>query len=148
MRRRLVLACLPLLAAPWPGAARAQATAPPAAGASAPAGGAAPARGVPAGRVLRLPVFNANILRANRTRGVISVESALDVPDPKLSARIRMMSPRFKSDLSRRLALYAANVPPGHPPDLDVLTPILQRQVDATAGQPGARLLILNVIVN
>ena len=97
---------------------------------------------------VRLPVFTANIIRSNRTRGVMSVESGVDVPDAKLRARILLLTPRLRSDLSRRLALYTANLAPGAPPDLDLLVPLLQKQVDATAGQAGARLLVLNVLIN
>ena len=97
---------------------------------------------------MRLPVINANVLRSNRTRGVMSIESGLDVPDPKLRARVELLVPRLRSDLSRRLAAYTANLPPGAAPNLDLLTPLLQKQVDVTTGQPGARLLIMNVLIN
>lgn len=97
---------------------------------------------------VRLPVFTANFTRSNRTRGVISVESGVDVPDPKLRARIQLLIPRLRSDLARRLALHTNNLAPGAPPNLDVLVPQLQKQVDTTAGQPGARLLVLNVLIN
>lgn len=97
---------------------------------------------------VRLPVFTANIIRSNRTRGVMSVESGVDVPDAKLRARILLLTPRLRSDLSRRLALYTANLAPGAPPDLDLLVPLLQKQVDVTAGQAGARLLVLGVLIN
>jgi hypothetical protein len=97
---------------------------------------------------VRLPVFTANIVRSNRTRGVMSVESGVDVPDPKLRTRISLLTPRLRSDLSRRLALYTSNLAPGAPPDLDLLVPLLQKQVDTTAGQAGARLLVLNVLIN
>ena len=97
---------------------------------------------------IRLPVFTANIFRSNRTRGVISVESGVDVPDPKLRARIQLLIPRLRSDLARRLALYTNNLAPGAPPNLDLLVPLLQKQVDATAGQAGARLLVMNVLIN
>ena len=30
---------------------------------------------------VRLPVINANVIRSNRTRGVLSIESGVDVPD-------------------------------------------------------------------
>jgi hypothetical protein len=34
------------------------------------------------------------------------------------------------------------------PPNLDLLVPQLQKQVNQTVGQPGARLLVLNVLIN
>ncbi|MFM8755188.1 MAG: hypothetical protein ACKODL_10975 [Phenylobacterium sp.] len=132
MRRRAFLAALPLLFV-----TRAWAAPPP------PSGGGA---GRPS--FMRLPVINANVLRANRTRGVMSLESGLDVPDAKLRARVELLVPRLRSDLSQRLAAYTANLPAGAAPNLDLLTPLLQKQVDVTAGQPGARLLIMNVLIN
>lgn len=97
---------------------------------------------------VRLPVFTANFIRSNRTRGVISVESGVDVPDPKLRARIQLLVPRLRADLANRLALYTNNLGPGAPPNLDLLVPQLQKQVDTTAGKPGARFLVLNVLIN
>ena len=59
-----------------------------------------------------------------------------------------MFVPRLRSDLNLRLALFMGRVPPGIPPNLDLLLPILQRQVDTTIGQPGARFLVLYVLIN
>ena len=99
-------------------------------------------------RFISLPVFSANIIRSNRTRGVISLESGLDVPDPKLRARIPLLFPRLRSDLGRRLSYYTSNLAPGARPDLDILSSLLQKQVDVTVGQAGARFVILNVLIN
>jgi len=106
MLRRSFLGLSPLVLA-WP----ALAAAPPAEGGK---GGDSEVRFV------RLPALTANILRSNRTQGVIVLESGLYVADPKLRARIPMY----------------------------LLLPILQRQVDKTIGQPGARFLVLNVLIN
>lgn len=117
-----------------------------------PAGAAAPPPASGGGNqqasFVRLPVFNANVVRSNRSRGVISVESGVDVPDAKLRARVQLLLPRLRADLSRRLALYTGRLRAGAPPDLDLLAPLLQKQVDQTLGQPGARLLLLNVLIN
>jgi hypothetical protein len=134
MLRRSLLGLSPLVLA-WP----ALAAAPPAEGGK---GGDSEVRFV------RLPALTANILRSNRTQGVIALESGLYVADPKLRARIPMFVPRLRSDLNLRLALFMGRVPPGIPPNLDLLLPLLQRQVDKTIGQPGARFLVLNVLIN
>ena len=133
MRRRVLLASLLALAAS------------PAAAAAPPAGGGG---GNQQASFVRLPVFNANVVRSNRTRGVLSVESGLDVPDPKLRSRVQLLIPRLRADLSRRLAVYTDRLAPGAPPNLDLLVPQLQKQVDQTVGQPGARLLVLNLLIN
>ncbi|MFM8377145.1 MAG: Tat pathway signal protein [Phenylobacterium sp.] len=133
MIRRVFLGLLPLLAA-FP--ASAAGPPPTAAGAAQQAS------------FVRLPVINANLIRSNRSRGVISLESGVDAPDPKVRARVQLLIPRLKADLTRRLALYTDNLRPGFPPNLDVLVPQLQKQVDQTVGQPGARLLVLNVLIN
>ncbi|MFZ4068236.1 MAG: hypothetical protein ACOYKF_11895, partial [Phenylobacterium sp.] len=97
---------------------------------------------------IRLPPIQANILRRNRTRGVISLENGVDVKDPKLQARIGQIQPRLRSDMARQLSLYTSNLAPGQAPDLDVLAPLLQKQVDLNVGGPGARLVLLNVLIN
>ncbi|MFM8819535.1 MAG: Tat pathway signal protein [Phenylobacterium sp.] len=99
-------------------------------------------------RFMTLGVLNANFIRSNTSRGVISVECGLDVPDPKLRDRVQLLAPRLRANLTRSLLLYASDLPPGRAPNLEVLTPLLQRQVDRTAGQAGARLLITNVLIN
>ena len=112
------------------------------------AGGGSAIGAKPKPTFIRLPLVQANILRRNRTRGVISLENGVDVKDPKLQARISQIQPRLRSDMARQLALYTSNLAPGQAPDLDVLAPLLQKQVDLNVGGPGARLVLLNVLIN
>jgi hypothetical protein len=132
MNRRRLLIVLPLFAA---APARA-------------AGGGSGIGGKPPPTFIRLPLVQANILRQNRTRGVISLENGVDVKDPKIRARIGQIQPRLRSDMARQLSLYTSNLAPGEAPDLDVLAPLLQKQVDLNVGGPGARLVLLNVLIN
>ena len=132
MNRRRLLSLLPLFAAS-PALA---------------AGGASGIAEKPLPSFIRLPLIQANILRRNRTRGVISLENGVDVKDPKLRARISQIQPRLRSDMARQLSLYTSNLAPGQARDLDVLTPLLQKQVDLNVGGPGARLVLLNVLIN
>ena len=132
MNRRRLLSLLPLFAAS-PALA---------------AGGGSGVSGKPQPTFIRLPLVQANILRRNRTRGVISLENGVDVKDPKLRARISQIQPRLRSDMARQLSLYTSNLAPGQAPDLDVLAPLLQKQVDLNFGGPGARLVLLNVLIN
>lgn len=97
---------------------------------------------------VRLPVIQANIVRSNRTRGVISLENGVDVKDPKLRARVGQMQPRLRSAMARQLMLYTANLSPGQSPNLEVLIPLLQKQVDLAMGGPGARLVVMDVLIN
>ena len=97
---------------------------------------------------VRLPVIQANILRSNRTRGVLTLENGVDVKDPKLRARVTQMQPRLRSAMARQVMLYAGNLSPGQPPNLEVLIPLLQKQVDLTLGGPGARLVVTEVLIN
>ena len=112
------------------------------------AGGGSGIGGQPQPTFIRLPLIQANILRRNRTRGVISLENGVDEKDPKLRARISQIQPRLRSDMARQLSLYTSNLAPGQAPDLDVLAPLLQKQVDLNVGGPGARLVLLNVLIN
>jgi hypothetical protein len=97
---------------------------------------------------IELATLAATITRANGTRGVMTVEVGIDVPDAALHARASQSIPLLQAGYAEVLRIYAAGLPPGAPPNADYLGFALQRQTDSTLGRPGARLLLGSILVN
>ena len=81
-------------------------------------------------------------------RGVLTVECGLDVPDGDLRERANQSLPRLRAAYVQVVRTYAAGLPSGAPPNVDVIGQALQRQTDLVLGRPGARLLLGAVLVN
>ena len=90
----------------------------------------------------------ATVVRPDGRRGVLSVEAGIDTPDARLKARADVLEPRLRDAYVQVLNAYAAAIPPGAPPDIDLLAQRLQLATDRVVGAPGSRLLIGTVIVN
>jgi hypothetical protein len=97
---------------------------------------------------IELSTLTATVTRANGTRGVMTVEVGVDVPDGGLHARAAQSAPLLQAAYAEVLRIYAAGLPPGAPPNADYLELSLQRQTDQTLGRPGARLLLGTILVN
>ena len=97
---------------------------------------------------IELTTLTATVTRANGTRGVMTVEVGVDVPDGGLHARAAQSVPLLQAAYAEVLRIYAAGLPPGAPPNADYLELSLQRQTDQTLGRPGARLLLGTILVN
>jgi len=81
-------------------------------------------------------------------RGVLTVDCGLEVPDPKLRAFADASIPRLRAAYVQVVLTYAAGLPPGDPPNAELIVQSLQRQTNMILGQPGARLLIGAIMVN
>lgn len=80
--------------------------------------------------------------------GLLVVDAGYDVPDPKLRARVTTLMPRLTDALRTALATYTyARFRAGGAPDADRIAKELQAAADRTLGQPGARVLLANVMV-
>jgi hypothetical protein len=97
---------------------------------------------------IELATLAATVTRANGTRGVVTVEVGIDVPDAALHARAAQSIPLLQAAYAEVLSVYAAGLAPGAPPNADYLSLSLQRQTDKTLGRPGARLLLGTILVN
>jgi hypothetical protein len=130
MRRRALIAALPLLFAP--ALTRAE----------------EPAKRRRGG-MSYIPIYTltANMARADGRRGVFSVEAGLDIHDPGLRARADAMTPVLRDAYASSLFVYAASLRPERVPDLDVLAARLQADTDRVLGRPGARLLLGTCLV-
>lgn len=80
--------------------------------------------------------------------GLLVVDAGYDVPDAKLRARVNTLMPRLTDSLRTALATYTySRFRPGTAPDADFIAKTLQAAADRTLGQPGARVLLANVMV-
>ncbi|WP_312685851.1 Tat pathway signal protein [Brevundimonas nasdae] len=94
----------------------------------------------------RLPVVTATLMLANGRRGVLSIETGVDVPDAALRARVRASGPRLRSAYNEAAQRFASGMRPGMPPDVDQLAAALQAATNAALGRAGARLLLGTVM--
>ena len=92
-----------------------------------------------------LPTLTAPLLAGGR-RGVLTVEAGTDTPDKALKARVDLLGPRLRDAYASVLATFAAALPAGAPPDVDLLAQRLQAATDRVVGRPGCRFLIGTVM--
>ncbi len=97
---------------------------------------------------LQINTLTASIMRANGRRGVLTVESGLDIPDAKLRAKADSVLPRIRAAFVQSLQIYASGITPGGVPNAEILARRLQREADRVLGRPGARVLIGTLLVN
>lgn len=97
---------------------------------------------------LQINTLTASVMRASGRRGVLTVESGLDIPDAKLRAKADSVLPRIRAAFVQSLQIYASGIAPGSIPNAEILTQRLQRETDRVLGQPGARVLIGTLLIS
>ena len=97
---------------------------------------------------LQINALTVTILLASGRRGVLTVESGLDIPNEKLRAKANSVLPRIRAAFVQTLQTYASGMTPSMPPNPDVLGQALQRDADRVLGQKGARLLLGTMLIN
>lgn len=97
---------------------------------------------------LQLPPLAAVVVRPGGGRGIMTVETGVDVPDPALHARAQASLPRLRAAYVAAVQSHAHGLPPGVPPRADRLAAQLQKETDQVLGRPGARLLLGSILVN
>ena len=97
---------------------------------------------------LQIQTLTATIIRRDGRRGVMTVETGLDIPDGGLRGRAEASTPRLRAAFAEVVQNYAAGLPPAGVPNADYLARELQRQADMVLGRPGARLLLGTILVN
>jgi hypothetical protein len=102
----------------------------------------------PAPPFLALSPLNTSIAKLSGGRTILTVEVGLDIPDPALGALASLSAPRLKGAYIEVLQAFGAGMPPGAPPNADLLAQRLQQSTDKVLGKPGARVLLGSVIVN
>jgi len=96
---------------------------------------------------IRFPTVTATILRSNGGRGVLTVETGIDVADAALRTRAEQSAPRLRAAYNTVVQQIASAMLPGAPPDVERMVAQLQAVTDSTLGRPGAHLLIGTVMV-
>ena len=93
---------------------------------------------------LAAPVLNAGY----RSTGTLVAEVCLDVPDRDLRSRANGLRPRLRDAMRQTFMTYASTrIRPGGAPDADQLARMLQRSVDQALGGQGARLLLVDLML-
>jgi len=97
---------------------------------------------------IQIQTLTATIIRVDGRRGVMTVESGLDIPDTALRERAQLSLPRLRAAFAQVVQTYAAGLAPAAVPNADYLSHELQRQTDLVLGRPGARLLLGTILLN
>lgn len=97
---------------------------------------------------IQIQPLTATITRRDGRRGVMTVETGVDVGDKALRERADASTPRLRAAYAQVVMAYAAGLSPGAPPNADYIARELQRQTDLVLGRPGARLLLGTILVN
>jgi len=98
------------------------------------------------GAYLSLPTATATVLRRDGRRGVMTVETGLDIADGALMERARLSQPRLSAAYNEIARIAAERLLPDAPPNVEWLGVALQHATDAILGRPGAKLLLGTVM--
>ena len=97
---------------------------------------------------IQIPTLTATIVRRDGRRGVLTVETGVDVPDRKLRELAEASTPRLRAAYAQVVMTYGGQLGAGSVPNAEYLSRELQRQTDIVLGKPGARLLLGTILVN
>jgi hypothetical protein len=98
---------------------------------------------------IQLEPLTATIIRSDGRRGVLTVETGVDIPgNGALHARADISQPRLRAAYLGALQAYASGLGAGAPPDADYIARQLQKETDKVLGQPGAKLLLGTILAN
>lgn len=103
--------------------------------------------GAPQASYIRLATITANIRRPDGRRGIMTVETGVDVPDAALRLRAQQSIPRLQAAYTAVIQQTASALLPAAPPDVERLVAQLQAATDRALGRAGARLLIGTVML-
>lgn len=90
----------------------------------------------------------ATIVRRDGSRGVITVECGIDVPDAALRKKTNDIQPRLRDAYAAFLQTYAGGLPKAALPNADYIAAELQKATDRVLGKKGGRFLIGTILVN
>jgi hypothetical protein len=97
---------------------------------------------------LQIRTLTVSVFRPNGSRGVMTMETGLDIADDGLRERAAALTPRLRAAFTQVLQMYVSGLPAAMAPDADFVAQKLQRETDKILGKPGAKLLIGTIMVN
>jgi hypothetical protein len=100
-----------------------------------------------AGGYLRYPTITATTIRTGGRRGVMTVETGVDVADPAMHLRAQQSQPRMRAVFAILVQREAETLLPGAVPNVDRLAAQLQSAVNIILGQRGAAKLLLGTVM-
>jgi len=97
---------------------------------------------------IQIPTLAATTSTASGRRGILTVETGVDIPDGGLRSHCEASLPRVRAAFAQVVQIYAAGLTPGSVPNADFLATSLQREADRVLGRKGARVLLGAILVN
>ncbi|PHY17879.1 hypothetical protein [Caulobacter sp. BP25] len=95
-----------------------------------------------------LAPINAVVMRRDGRRGVMTLETGLEVKDPELMKRAEASSPRLRAAFAQVMMIYAAGLRGGTAPDMDYVARELQKAADQVLGKPGSKVLLGSALIS
>lgn len=99
------------------------------------------------GGFVRYPTVTATTIRADGRRGVMTVETGIDVPDAALKLRAEQSQPRIRAVFNILVQREANTLLPGGVPNVERLAAQLQSATNIILGARGAKLLLGTVMI-
>lgn len=100
-----------------------------------------------AGGYVRYPTITATTMRPDGRRGVMTVETGVDVPDAALKLRAEQSQPRMRAVFNILVQREANTLLPGGVPNVDRLAAQLQSATNIILGRRDAKLLLGTVMI-
>jgi len=95
-----------------------------------------------------LDPINAVVLRRDGRRGVMTMETGLEVKDEALMKRAQASTPRLRAAFAQVLMVYCAGLRGGAPPDIDYIGRELQKAADQVLGKPGSKVMLGSALIS
>ncbi len=95
-----------------------------------------------------LDPINAIVMRRDGRRGVMTLETGLEVKDADLMKRAQASTPRLRAAFAQVLMVYASGLRGGMPPDVDYIGRELQKAADQVLGKPGSKVLLGSALIS
>jgi hypothetical protein len=97
---------------------------------------------------VQIKAVSATIMRRDGSRGVITVECGVDIPNEALRAKANITQPRLRDAYVGILQSYAGGLPKATLPNADYLAGEMQKATDRVLGKAGGRFLIGTILIN
>ena len=97
---------------------------------------------------VQIKAVSATIMRRDGSRGVMTVECGVDVPNEALRAKANTVHPRLRDTYVGILQSYAGGLPKATLPNADYLAGEMQKATDRVLGKAGGRFLIGTILIN